>query len=160
MPVGRALDPEPVDVAVLVDVGQPRHFGIFDVAVVDQRVTFRLAKAAPERRQLAGSQILVAKNQDGMARERALDPGQGVGIHWSRQIDAERLSSERARDRTKRHSADHRSLLLLARWLILKSWALARQRLSASAFWRSSSPRGRRPSWRRRPRPRPSARRR
>src|SRR5215510_6242293 len=62
MPVGRALDSEPVDVAVLVDVGQPRHFGIFDVAVVDQRVTFRLAKAAPERRQLAGSQILVARS--------------------------------------------------------------------------------------------------
>src|SRR5262249_17728649 len=145
-------------VAVLVDVGQPRHVGILGVAVVDQRVTLRLAEAASERRQLAGPQILVAEDQDRMARERALDPGPGLRIHRPRQVDAECLSSERARDRTKRHSADHRSLLLLARWLILKSWTLARQRLSVSGFWRSCSPHRRRSSSRRQPRPRPKAR--
>jgi hypothetical protein len=49
VPVGGALDPEPVDVAVFGHVGQPRHLGIFGVTIIDQRVKLRLAEAAPER---------------------------------------------------------------------------------------------------------------
>jgi len=74
VPVGGALDAEPVDLAVLVDVRQPRHFGVLGVAVVDQRVKLRLAEAPPECRQLTGSEVLLAEDQDRMVREGLLDP--------------------------------------------------------------------------------------
>ena len=36
VPVGGALHAEPVDLSVLVDIGQPRHFRILGVAIVDE----------------------------------------------------------------------------------------------------------------------------
>src|SRR4029453_10003342 len=128
VPVGRALDAKPVDVAVLGDVGQPRHLGVLGVTIVDQRVKLWPPEAAPERSELTGPQILLGEHQDGMRRERLFDPGQGFGIQRPRQIDAKRLSSERALDRTKRGSATLRLLLLArCRRLILEQGPLARQ---------------------------------
>jgi hypothetical protein len=113
VPVGGALDAEPVDVAVLVDVGQPRHVRILGMAIVDERVTLRLAEAAPEGRQLAGPQVLLAEHQHGMARERALDPGQAFGVQRPGDVNIERLGGERSVDRTKPRSASHLLVLPL-----------------------------------------------
>src|SRR5258705_13645089 len=112
VPIGCALDAKPIDVAVLVDIGQPRHFWILGVTIVDQRVKLRLAKAASERRQLARPQILLAEYQDGMIREGLFDPGQGSRIQRPRQVNAQRFSRERAVDRPKRRCLSYRLLLL------------------------------------------------
>ena len=101
MPVGRALDAEPVDVAVLVDIGQPRHLGKFGVAIVDQRMDFRPAEAAPESGKLGGAEILVTKHQHRVLGEGGLDPGERVGIERLRQIDADCLGSECLSERAK-----------------------------------------------------------
>src|SRR5436190_7336235 len=99
MPVGRALDPEPVDVAVLVDIGQPRYFRIFRVTVIDQRMNLWRTEAASECRQLGGTEILFAEHQHRMLGEGSLDPGEGSVVEWLGQIDAERLGAERVTKR-------------------------------------------------------------
>ena len=93
VPVGRALDAVPVDVAVLVDIAQPRHFGMLLVAVADQRVDARRAEPPPESGDIAGVELLVAKHQHRMLGEGLLDPCEGRVVEF-RQIDAERLGAE------------------------------------------------------------------
>src|SRR5258707_5668368 len=115
MPVSGALDAEPVDVAVLVDVGQPRHLGIFGMAVIDQRVDFRCPETAPERREFAGAEILVAKDQHRVLRERTLDPGESLGIERLRQIEADSLGAKRLLERTKFPYGHRQFLRYLAR---------------------------------------------
>jgi len=99
MPVGCTLDPEPVGVAVLVDIGQPRHFRIFGVTVIDQRVDLWRTETASERSQLGGTEILVAEHQHRMLGERLLDPGESLVVERLGQIDAERLGAERVTER-------------------------------------------------------------
>src|SRR6266566_3007034 len=113
MPVGRALDPEPVDIAFLVDIGKPRHFGKFGMAVIDQRMELRPAETASKGRQLSGAEILLTKYQYRVLREGILDPGEGLRIQRLRQVDAECLGAERLTERTK-FACDHRRSLLYA----------------------------------------------
>src|SRR5947208_13836753 len=80
VPIGRTLDAEPVDVAVLVNIGQPGHLGKIGMAVIDQRMDLRYPEAAPESRKLYWPQILVPKHQHRMFSERILDPGEGLGV--------------------------------------------------------------------------------
>ena len=101
MPVGRALHAEPVDFSVLVDVGQPRHFRILNVTVVDERMKPRLPEAAPERCELGGPQILLREHEDGMSGEGTLDPGQRFRIQRPCEIDPSCLGGQRPMDRAK-----------------------------------------------------------
>ena len=48
VPIGGALDPVPVDLAVLLDIGQPRDFRVFGMAVFDQRMLARHAETPPK----------------------------------------------------------------------------------------------------------------
>ena len=48
VPVGGALDAVPVDLARLLDIGQPGDFRIIGMAILDQRVRARRAEAAAE----------------------------------------------------------------------------------------------------------------
>src|SRR5438874_2288797 len=101
MPVSGALDPEPVDVAVLVDIGQPGYLGILGMTVIDQRMDLRLPEPASECRQFSGAEILVTKHQYRVFGEGVFDPGEGLGIQRLRYIHAERLGTERFAERTK-----------------------------------------------------------
>ena len=44
MPVGRAFDAVPINLAVGVDIAQPRDFGMLLVAVTDERMDARCAE--------------------------------------------------------------------------------------------------------------------
>ena len=77
VPVGGPSDPEPVDLAVGIDVGDPRDILIVPMAVLDQRVFARNAKDATKIRELVGAEILVTEDQDRMVGEGLTDPGEG-----------------------------------------------------------------------------------
>src|SRR5207253_11485046 len=94
VPVGRALDPVPIDVAPFVDVAQPRHLGMLLVPVADERVDARRAEPASESGDVAGTEMLTAEHQHRMLCKSLMDPGKGSVIEL-RQVDAERLGAER-----------------------------------------------------------------
>ncbi len=100
MPVGGALDAVPVDLAFLVDIGQPRYFLVVGMTVFDQRVLQRRAKAPPERGKLRGAKPLVAEHQHRMLGEGLLDPGEGRVVE-PRQIHPQRLGAERLAQRAQ-----------------------------------------------------------
>ena len=77
MPIGGALDAVPIDAAIFVDIAQPRHLGIFLVAIADERMDARRAEAAAEGGDVAGAEMLVAEHQDRMLGEGLADPGEG-----------------------------------------------------------------------------------
>ena len=74
VPVGRALYPVPVDVALRVHIAQPRHFGMLLVAITDKRMNARSAEPASEGGDVAGAEVLVAEHQHWMLGKRLLDP--------------------------------------------------------------------------------------
>jgi len=84
---------------------------MFGVAIVDQRVKLRLPKEPPERCELGRPQFLLAEHQHGMARESLLDPGQDSRIQRPRDINAQRLGSQRAPIGTKPRSVRHHVVL-------------------------------------------------
>src|SRR5215469_17606487 len=63
------------------------------MAVTDERVNARLAKAAAEGGDVAGFEMLVAEYQHRMLGKGAADPGKRVVVEL-RQIDAKRLGAE------------------------------------------------------------------
>jgi hypothetical protein len=70
VPVGRALDAEPIDVAVLIDIAEVRDFGMIGMAVIDERVRTRLAKASSEACQISGPEVLIAEYEHRVLGER------------------------------------------------------------------------------------------
>ena len=114
VPVGRALDPEPVDVAVFVDIGQPRHFGMFDVPIIDQRMDLRFAEAPPKRGQFSRSQVLLAEHQHRMLGKGVFDPRRR-SPHRAAATDQCRSPRYRGYRRADEFSdADHLAVLLRA----------------------------------------------
>jgi len=87
VPIGGALDAEPVDFAFLVDIGQPRHFRVFGVAVLDQRMQPGHPEAASESGNLCGTQVLISEHQYWVLGERAFDPVERCVIERLREID-------------------------------------------------------------------------
>ena len=76
VPVGGALDAEPVDLAVGIDIGQPRDFRVFGVAVLDERMDPRPTEAPAKGGKFGGAEVLVAEHQHRMLGEGALDPAE------------------------------------------------------------------------------------
>jgi len=72
VPIRRALDPVPVDLAVLLDIGQPRDFRVFGVAVFDERMDPRPTEAPAKGGKFGGAEVLVAEHQHRMLGEGAL----------------------------------------------------------------------------------------
>ena len=100
MPIGGALDAVPIDVAVRVDIAQPRDFGMLLVTIADERVDARCAEPAPKGGDIAGAEMLVAEDQHRMLGKSLVDPGEGRVVK-SRQVDAESLGAERFAERTQ-----------------------------------------------------------
>ncbi len=107
MPIGRPLDAEPVDLAVFVDVGEPRHLGVLNMAIIDQRMDFGLAEEPAERGELGRAEVLLAEHQHRMLGESVFDPGQRLGVRRLRQVEPERFGAERMPKRTNLARAGH-----------------------------------------------------
>src|ERR1700693_6237014 len=106
MPVGGALDGVPVDLTVLLDIGQPRDFRVLPVTVLRQRMHPRRAETAAEGGNIGGAALLIAGPQDGVCGEGALDPGEGPVVE-ARQIDTERFRTECLAERTNLRRTGH-----------------------------------------------------
>src|ERR1700730_10912880 len=94
MPVGGAFDTVPIDVAVRVDIAQPRDFGMLLVAVTDERMDARRAEPAPEAGDIAGTEMLIAEDQHRMLGKVLVDPCESRIVEGLRQVDAESLGAE------------------------------------------------------------------
>jgi hypothetical protein len=61
----------------------------------------RPSEAAAEGGELEGTQVLIPEDQYRMLGKGRLDPGEGVGVEWLRQIDSEDFGSRRRAEGTK-----------------------------------------------------------
>jgi hypothetical protein len=114
VPVGGALDAVPVDLARLLHVRQPGHFGTIDVAILDQRVGSRRAEAAAEPGEGRRAQVLVSEDEHGMLGESRPDSVEGVRLERLREVDPEDLGSQRGAEGAKlRHLCHGRSSIVV-----------------------------------------------
>src|SRR4051794_40378810 len=91
----------PISATAQVTIHSSWNLGKFGVAIVDQRMDFWPAEAAPERCKLAGAEILVAKHQHRVLSEGGLDPGECLSIERLRKIDPDCLGSKSWSERAK-----------------------------------------------------------
>src|SRR5580698_756715 len=107
MPGGGALDAEPVDLAVVMDIAQPRHVGLAGIAVVDQRMRPRLAETRAEGGEFGGGKGLLAEHQHRVPGEGLLYPGEGVVVE-PREVNTKRFRAESLPQRAEFEGVDHR----------------------------------------------------
>jgi len=71
------------------------------VAVLDKRVPARRAETPAEGGKFGGAEVLVAEHQHRMLGESVRDPGEGRLVERARQVDAERLGTQRLAQRVE-----------------------------------------------------------
>src|SRR5262245_40450007 len=107
MPVRGSLHSIPIYLAIFLDIGEPRHFGMFGMTILDERVHTRRAEAATECGEFGRAEVLIAEHEHRMLGQCAPDPGEGPLVERPFEINSQYLGSERVAQRPKCGSLGH-----------------------------------------------------